>query len=202
MIKIISIDDHRLFFEGLKAIMEKEEDLLLLNGFEKNIKIEEIADLLPDILLLDVHLPGKSGIQLAKEFKSTHPEIKIILLSMEVDFSYIHELNEIGVEAYVSKEIETSQLLETIREVHKGSMFFPISPTLPTTNVLSESFNFTEREIEIYEFVKKGFTNPQIAEKLHLSIWTVKTHRKNIKQKLNIKNGFKIPINPLEEEDD
>ena len=198
MIKIISIDDHRLFFEGLKAIMEREKDLILINGFEKNFKVDTITAQQPDILLLDIHLPGKSGIQLAKEFKSENPKIKIILLSMEVDFSYTHELHDIGVEAYISKEIETSQLLKTIRDVHTGSIVFPSSPTLHTSNILSESFNLTEREIEIYEFVKKGFTNPQIAEELHLSIWTVKTHRKNIKQKLNIKNRFKIPTNFLD----
>lgn len=194
MIKIISIDDHRLFFEGLKAIIEKEADLDLINGFENSIDLIEVAELNPDILLLDVHLPGKSGIQLAKEFKSKYPHIKIILLSMEVDFSYIHELEDLGVEAYISKEIESEQLLETIRSVYAGKVFTPSTPSLPTSNVLSESFNLTEREIEIYEFIKKGFTNPQIAEQLNLSIWTVKTHRKNIKQKLNIKQGFKIPI--------
>src|SRR5690606_6515987 len=194
MIKIISIDDHRLFFEGLKAIIEKEADLDLINGFDKSIDVIEVAEGNPDILLLDVHLPGKSGIQLAKEFKSKYPHIKIILLSMEVDFSYIHELEDLGVEAYISKEIETEQLLETIRSVYSGKVFHPSTPCLPTSNVLSESFNLTKREIEIYEFIKKGFTNPQIAEQLNLSIWTVKTHRKNIKQKLNIKDGFKIPI--------
>ena len=194
MIKIISIDDHRLFFEGLKAIIEKEGDLSIINGFDKSIDVIEVAEGNPDILLLDVHLPGKSGIQLAKEFKSKYPHIKIILLSMEVDFSYIHELEDLGVEAYVSKEIETEQLLETIRSVYSGKVFHPSTPSLPTSNVLSESFNLTKREIEIYEFIKKGFTNPQIAEQLNLSIWTVKTHRKNIKQKLNIKDGFKIPI--------
>ncbi|NLN32348.1 MAG: response regulator transcription factor [Flavobacteriaceae bacterium] len=194
MIKIISIDDHRLFFEGLKAIIEKEGDLSIINGFDKSIDVIEVAEGNPDILLLDVHLPGKSGIQLAKEFKSKYPHIKIILLSMEVDFSYIHELEDLGVEAYISKEIETEQLLETIRSVYSGKVFHPSTPSLPTSNVLSESFNLTKREIEIYEFIKKGFTNPQIAEQLNLSIWTVKTHRKNIKQKLNIKDGFKIPI--------
>ena len=194
MIKIISIDDHRLFFEGLKAIIEKEGDLSIINGFDKSIDVIEVAEGNPDILLLDVHLPGKSGILLAKEFKSKYPHIKIILLSMEVDFSYIHELEDLGVEAYISNEIETEQLLETIRSVYSGKVFHPSTPSLPTSNVLSESFNLTKREIEIYEFIKKGFTNPQIAEQLNLSIWTVKTHRKNIKQKLNIKDGFKIPI--------
>ncbi len=206
MIKIISIDDHLLFFEGLKAIMEKEQEISLSNGYKKELNIPQMIESdKPDIILLDVHLPGKSGIALAKEIKNEYPAVKIIMLSMEVDNTYLHELEATGIEAYISKEIEANQLLKIIRDVYNGNTFYlndSVSIPNPTTDILSDNFNFTEREIEIYEYIKKGLTNQHIADLLYLSIWTVKTHRKNIKQKLSIKNGFKIPVTNIDEKQD
>lgn len=206
MIKIISIDDHKLFFEGLNAILEKEHDLFLMNGYDKiDVLNEFLKDEKPDIILLDVYLQGKSGITLAKEIKSIFPHIKIIMLSMEVDSTYLHELAAIGVNAYLSKELEAHQLLEVIRETYSGKTFSFDHPTISQTSkseILSDSFHLTEREIEVLEYIKKGFTNQTIAEVLHRSIWTIKTHRKNIKQKLNIKSGFKFPNDSIYLDDD
>lgn len=198
MIKIISIDDHKLFFEGLNAIMEKETDFVLINGYEKINEIQEFLNLeKPDVILLDIYLQEKSGITLARAIKSKYPHIKIIMLSMEIDNNYLHEFSAIGVEAYLSKEIEAHQLIEIIKKVYNGESF-DISETdfsqQSKSEVLSDSFNLTDREIEVFEYIKRGYTNQAIADVLHRSIWTIKTHRKNIKQKLSIKSGFKFPV--------
>ena len=193
MIKIISIDDHKLFFAGLSAIMEQEDDLLLINGFEQLKDLNSFLEIeKPDMILLDIHLQSKSGIAIAKEIKYQFPEIKIMMLSMDVDHTYFHELTDIGVEAYLSKEIEAHVLINLIRKIQSGERLqFEKNKVTPYTKseILSDNFNLTEREIEILNFIKKGYTNQQIADALFRSIWTIKTHRKNIKQKLSIKNG-------------
>lgn len=201
MIRLISIDDHRLFYEGLKALIDKESDICLVNGYDNGIQIEKIlADDKPDIILLDVHLPVKSGIRIAKEIRELNSNIKIIILSLEVDYAFANDLKAIGVEAYVSKEIDAGGLLDLIREVWKGKKFEFQVPSVSNNDksmILSEEFKLTDREIMVYEYIKRGYTNQDIADALCRSVMTIMTHRKNIKQKLRIAQGHKLPMDAI-----
>lgn len=201
MIRLISIDDHRLFYEGLKALIDKESDISLINGYDNGMQIEQILlENSPHVVLLDVHLPVKSGIRIAREIKEFNPAIKIIVLSLEVDYAFTNDLKTIGVEAYVSKEIDAEHLLDMIREVWKGKTFefqTPSSSSSDKSTILSEEFKLTDREIEVYEYIKRGFTNQDIADALCRSVMTIMTHRKNIKQKLRIAQGQKLPMNDI-----
>ncbi|MBL1410688.1 response regulator [Sphingobacterium faecale] len=201
MIRLVSIDDHRLFYEGLKALLDKADDMLLVNSYDNGLKISNVllCDR-PDIVLLDIHLPVKSGISIAREIKSFAPEVKIIMLSLEVNYAFAHDLKAIGVEAYVSKEIDAEGLLKLIREVWKGEVYDFYTHTAPIADkvhILSEEFSLTDREIEVYEYIKRGFTNQYIADVMNRSVLTIMTHRKNIKQKLRIVQGNKLPFDDI-----
>lgn len=192
MISVVSIDDHCLFYQGLKAILDKESDLDLVAGYENGNDIHEIVQHdAPDVILLDVHLPGKSGISIAEKIKHIAPAIKVIMLSMEVELLFIEKLESIGVEAYVSKYIGASDLLDLIRAVNAGETF-PLSVLhhagAKIPNLLTEEYCLTERELEVYEYTERGFSSEEIAKILFRSVWTIRTHRKNIKQKLKMKD--------------
>lgn len=193
MIRVVSIDDHRLFSQGLKAIMDAEAGIELVGAYEDGSMLAEIIQRdKPDVVLLDVHLPSKSGVAIAKEIKSISTDIKVIMLSMDVDQVFIERLESIAVEAYVAKDIEANDLLSLIRDVYAGEVF-DLSVLnyagSKLVNVLVDEFNLTERELEVYEYIEKGYNSEEIADILYRSVWTIRTHRKNIRQKLKMKKG-------------
>lgn len=201
MIKLVSIDDHRLFYEGLKALLDRAEDMQLINSYDNGMNIAAILSQdKPDIILLDIHLPIKSGITIAREIKTLSASVKIIMLSLEVNYAFVHDLKSIGVEAYVSKEIDADGLLQLIRDVWEGKVYdyhVQVVSSVDKPHILSEEFHLTEREIEVYEYIRRGFTNQYIADVLNRSVLTIMTHRKNIKQKLRIAQGHKLPFDDI-----
>ena len=192
MIRVVTIDDHRLFVDGIKAILTKSGDMNLVNGYYGIVNVQEmLAADKPDIVLMDMYMPEKSGVALAKEIKTYAPEVKIMLLSMEVDKLFVSELQDIGVEAYVSKELEARQLLEMIRKVYDGEIFYQATPLIAHEwlDVMTDDFHLTDREIEVLEYIKQGKTNKEIALLTNRSVWTIMTHRRNIRNKIKLLKG-------------
>lgn len=196
MIKLLSIDDHKLFYQGLEAIFAPREDMLILQGYDQGVLWSQFSVHLPDVVLLDMYMPNLSGITVAKQIKKRFPYIKIIMLSLEVSALYLNELKALGIEGYLSKNIDTEELVDAVRAVYSGELVYHVQTVTPVKaiEVLRNDFGLTTRELEIYELVRQGRSSKEIAEELSRSILTVNTHRKNIRQKLKLNYKETDPI--------
>ena len=191
-IKIVLVDDHSLFTEGLMQILDPIEDIQVIATFrdgETMLKSDEIHR--ADVLLLDINLPGNSGISIAEKMKPYFGSLKIICLSMLFEENILEKLREIGVSGYLPKFIHTSELIEAIRKATSGKTVFYEEKAKAVSNVKvwTSDFKLTNREIEILQLIKDGKSTKEISEILHRSQFTIETHRKNMIRKLNLKNS-------------
>lgn len=192
VIKIVLVDDHSLFTEGLMQILDPIEDIQVIATFrdgETMLKSDEIHK--ADVLLLDINLPGNSGISIAERMKPYFGSLKIICLSMLFEENILEKLKEIGVSGYLPKFIHTSELIEAIRKATTGKTVFYEEKAKAVSNVKvwTSDFKLTNREIEILQLIKDGKSTKEISEILHRSQFTIETHRKNMIRKLNLKNS-------------
>jgi DNA-binding NarL/FixJ family response regulator len=187
--KILLIDDHQLFNDGVKSLLSSEPNIEIVGQvFEAKSVLYEIQKLSPQLLFLDINLPDGNGIELAKNIVKDFPKIKIILLTMYDDFMLLKEAKKVGVQGYILKNTSKKQLLQAVQAVMEGNTFFDesISKVSDSTNreEISKKYSLTEREIEIVRFVRDGLDSYQIADKMNLSYHTIKTHRRNIHFKI------------------
>ena len=187
---ILIIDDHQLFGLGLKELLLKQESFEVLGPF-KNIHDIHAAIQAnhPQLLLLDINLNGVNGLDLGKKIKIDYPKLKIIILTMYEHAVFLKQSKEYGMDGYLLKDSEPQILIKDINNVLNGGQAF--LEIIEESNIgLKDDFaakhRLSEREIEIGHEICKGLNNNEIAEKLFLSYHTVKTHRKNIYQKLKI----------------
>ncbi len=196
MIHAFIADDHLMFRQGLKTLLEKTKEIVVVGEADTGQDtLKRVARLKPDIIILDVGMPGLNGIEVAKRIKKIHPVAKILFLSMHADVFFTMEALKAGALGYVLKEDSFTQLVEAIKIVNSGKIF--LSPVLeePVMKGLLQiarksdeesSRVLTEREKEILQLIAEGMTNQNIAESLCISVNTVDTHRKNIMNKLGI----------------
>ena len=192
VIKIVLVDDHSLFTEGLMQILDPIKDIQVIATFrdgETMLKSDEIHR--ADVLLLDINLPGNSGISIAEKMKPYFGSLKIICLSMLFEENILEKLKEIGVSGYLPKFIHTNELVEAIRKATTGKTVFYEEKAKAVSNVKvwTSDFKLTNREIEILQLIKDGKSTKEISEILHRSQFTIETHRKNMIRKLNLKNS-------------
>lgn len=196
--KILIADDHKIFLDGLNLILNEINYIKIVaqasNGKEA---IEAFKNIEIDIAIIDLNMNDFSGIDLISALKSIQPKCKIIVLSMVDDSSIIKSLLNNYIDAYVIKYGGKQELLEALHSIDQGIPY--ISPSINLNQLETEkkqSLNYgniwieklTKREIEIIKLIALQMNSSQISEKLFLSYYTVKTHRKNILQKLELKN--------------
>ena len=169
------------------------------SGEEALVKIES---LLPDVVLLDINMPGMNGIETAKQIIQDFTSVKIIILSMEVTQDHISEAIKAGVSGYLAKDTKKEILAEAIRKVMTGEQFFgeKVSQVIfkgfykqsKGERVASENKVLSKREVEVLQQIASGLSNREIADKLFISIRTVDAHRNHIMQKLNLKSTAQL----------
>lgn len=194
---VMIADDHNLFINGLCMLLQSEPDVEVISTAANG---KELLSLLhthtPHVILLDINMPGINGFEALKRINAYYPKIKVIMLSTYNEEQLIEKARAEGARGYLFKNVERDELLGTMRRVHNGELCFPKKTV--STSAFEESdpflkqFQLTKREFELLQFIKQNYTNQQIADKLCLSIYTVETHRKNIMQKLNLKNPVEL----------
>ena len=197
-ISLIIADDHTLFIDGLCLLLGSEPGIEILtiaaNGRELMNLLHTYA---PDIILLDINMPGFNGFESLSRIKSLYPKIKVVMLSTYNEEHLIEKAKAGGANGYMFKNADKSELINAIRLVSQGQLCFPYkqpaaSPAFDEQDPFLKQFQLTKRELELLQLIKQNLTNQQMADQLYLSIYTVETHRKNIMQKLNLKNPVEL----------
>ncbi len=197
-ISIAIADDHPLVLNGLKIVLNQFANRFELlwqaaNGNEVLQNLEDYS--LPDVLLLDIQMPEKDGMETCKIIHQKHPAVRIIALTNFEDVFYVKNMMKNGAQGYLLKTADIEVLLTAIETVYEGEEFFDeaIKSKLIQDSLFGKRRSgltplLTRREKEVLKFIIDEFTNPQIAEKLFLSLRTVEKHRTSLLQKLGVKN--------------
>lgn len=192
MIRVFIVDDHPVVVEGIKSLLSGERDIDWQgHALTAAACIEALTTKKIDVLLMDINLPDKSGVDLCKEIKTNYPAIHVLALSTLNQPSFINKIMNNGGSGYMLKNAGKDELLEAIRQVAEGENYLSDEASILIQNALQEKADtpyLTRREKEILGLIAAGMTTPEIAEKLFVSPWTVEGHRKSIMTKLRVKN--------------
>lgn len=204
-IKIHLTDDHQIIIDGLLAVLKLEEDFEVV-GFSLNGEglYDRLSENKADVLIMDINMPDRDGIDILKEFESKGFPCKVIILSSYDDLKLIKEVLKIGVSGYLSKKCAGENITDAIRSVYKGEQYFSDSIKNKILNSFSgiESTNssneekapipngITKREMEILQLIAQEYSTKEIGRELTLSTNTVDTHRKKLMRKLQVKNSI------------
>ncbi len=191
MISVALTDDHFIILEGLKRILNDIPDIEVTDVYKNGDELlEGLQQRLPDVLLLDVHMPGKDGVEVAGIVSKKYSQVKIIALTNTEMPGIIKGMLAAGCVGYILKDSSPDIIEEAIRTVHTGENYMHPSISRQMMNNLFAPAHksLTKREKEILLLITEELTNQQIADKLFLSLRTVENHRNNLLQKLDVKN--------------
>lgn len=197
--KILIVDDHPMMREGLAQLIGSEPDLSVCGQSETAFQaMDAIAALKPDLVLLDITLPDKSGLELIKDIQAMHANQPVLVISMHDESLYAERVLRAGGRGYIMKQEGGKKLMLAIRQVLSGQIYvsekmsakiLEIFSGRRSENQSSPVAQLTDREFEVFQLIGAGKGTREIAEHLHLSVKTVEVHRANIKQKLQLKTA-------------
>jgi DNA-binding NarL/FixJ family response regulator len=194
MIRIIFVDDHEIFHDCIRHLFGMQENMQMLGVANNGRTAVRLArELSPEVMVMDISMPGLNGIDATRQILSDNPRIKIIALSMHAERQIVQQILKAGAHGYVLKECAFEELITAIQAVVRGNRY--LSPRI-TSVVLEDylrgaeveetSVALTNREREVLQLIAEGKTSKQIADALHLSAKTVETHRAQLQRKLNL----------------
>ena len=196
-IAVLLVDDHAVVRQGLRALIEAEGDMVVVGEAENGRQaVAQTKKLLPDVVVMDVAMPGMNGLEATRQIVRNVPSAKVLVLTSYGDEDYVAQLLEAGAIGYLVKQTAAADLLRAIREVRGGNKFF--SPAIAKRlrqqdreaflgrQSVSRIARLTSREAEVLQLVAEGLANKQIAAELSISIKTVEKHRQQAMNKLNI----------------
>lgn len=199
-IKLLIVDDHRILVAGLKKLFEYSATVQVTGvAFSGKECRSAIIKELPDVILLDINLPDASGIDLCKEIKSQHPEIKIVALSSFNEYAIVRRMLENGASGYVVKNAMPEEIKMSVEMAANNASFLCEEIDLLMRKRSKNPIWLTPREKELLKLIVDGFTNHEIAEKMFLGVETINSYRKNLLIKLGAKNTAILVRMALEE---
>jgi two-component system, NarL family, response regulator NreC len=193
VISVVLVDDHAVVRSGIRLLLDGQDDIEVIgeagNGKDAIFRARALK---PDVILLDVVMPGESGIEVLPTLLKESPETKILVLSMQDDPRYVREAFAVGAHGYVLKEAADEEVVSAIREIARGGRY--VHPALGARMVTAdaeeraavEADPLSEREREVLHLLALGHTNQEIAQQLYISVRTAESHRAHIMQKLRL----------------
>lgn len=187
--KIFIVDDHYMVIEGIRSLLQQEKEIEWLgHAMTADSCMAFLQQQLPDVILMDINLPDKSGIDLCAEVKKKYPGVFIIGLSTFNQLSFIQRMMDNGASGYLLKNATQEEILTGISTVMKGKLYLSAEAATSLQQSRHEIPVLTRREKEVLELIASGMTNNEIAAKLFVSVATVDTHRKNLLAKFDARN--------------
>ena len=211
-IRLMIADDHELFRRGLRMVLEDEDDIEVIDeAGDGEAAVEMAREHAPDVVVMDVRMPGLTGIQAARRIKEEEPGTKILVLTISDEEDDLYEAIKAGANGYLLKEISIDEIAHAVRSVHSGQSL--ISPSMASK--LLDEFSamikkeeqkeevpaprLTPREMEVLEHVAQGMNNREIAKALFISENTVKNHVRNILEKLHLHSRMEAVVYAVRE---
>jgi two-component system response regulator NreC len=202
-IRILIADDHGVLRAGLRALLSAESELEVIEEATNGDEALKLAkELQPDIVLMDISMPGATGIDVTRRLKQIMPDVRILILTVHEDEGLLQEAIQAGASGYIVKRAVESELIDAIRAVWRGDLY--VHPTM--TRALFKDISspaltktkdapvetLTPREIDVLQLIAQGYTNRQMADMLSISVRTVESHRSNLMGKLNMHSRVEL----------
>lgn len=194
-IKIVIADDHAMFRDGIKAMIELEPSMEVIGEADNEIAILEVCQSkMPDVVLMDISMGNTDGIVVTQKLKKLMPELKVLAVSMHNESQYIKSMLDHGANGYILKTTGRNEMLSAIQAVNSGATFLSSDVSLNLLKGLNQTqtpelIKLTPREIEVLKMIANEHSNQEIADTLFISSRTVDTHRRNLLEKLALKNN-------------
>jgi DNA-binding NarL/FixJ family response regulator len=186
-IRVLIADDHALVRAGLRALLAAQPDIEVVGEAQDGVVVvERCRQFAPEVVLMDLTMPGRGGIPAIEELRREFPAIKVLVLTMHEDEAYMHQAQLAGAAGYVLKKALATELLRALRVVHAGETHFPATLPVAKKSSFAPLELITEREREVVSLIALGHTNAEIAGTLHISEKTVETHRAHVFEKLGL----------------
>lgn len=200
MINIAVADDHPIFRAGIKQIIEDEDNMSVIFQSSNGLDLEHyLKNNTADIIILDISLPDKNGLEIIKEVKILHPKIPVLMLSMYSEDIYAVRAAKAGAAGYLNKEEAPEKLIEALNEIYTGENYFSRTVMDSMTKYLVKSVDelkphesLSDREFEVMQDLASGLSVSEIAAEKFLSVKTISTYRKRILEKMNMKSNSEI----------
>lgn len=202
MIDIVVTDDHRMFTDALGGFFTPETGIRLCGSAASGDELMQLLKkVMPHVILLDINMPGMNGITTTSQLRKKYPEIKILIVTMYRTREFIFSLYKLGVDGYLLKNTGREELITAIKTVYNGGAYFSedVNNTILGEKQVERPDHFEEvtpsfskRETEIVRLLSDGLSTQEVADKLFLSYYTVETHRKNLLNKLNLRNTAEL----------
>jgi two-component system NarL family response regulator len=199
MIRILLVDDHAMIREALRMVLEKDSEIHVAEAGDGETALRMAAEWQPEIVIMDVSLPGMSGIETTRQLLARHPEIRVLALSTYDEPAIVQQMLEIGVKGYISKSEAGAELIQGIRRIRAGFNYLcPQAAGLlagslhKSAAMPSENTTLTTREHQIAALLAVGKTASEAAKQLYISPNTVDVHRRNLMRKLGLRNAVEL----------
>lgn len=205
-IKVLLVDDHTIVRDSIAIMLAQLDDIQIVGSLSSGEElISKVRDLNPDMIIMDIHMKGMTGIEATRWVKERNSKVKVILLSMEVKKELVSAGIQSGIDGYLPKDVEKATLIEAIRVVNRGEKYFNEA----ITNLVFEDFynrevsarqtkqhlqltDLSKREMEVLQLVAAGKSDKEVADQLFISAKTVNTHKMHILDKLGLKNTVEL----------
>ena len=186
--RVLLTDDHAILIEGLRAYLSYYDDVEVVGEAHDGAEaLASVAELQPDIVLMDIAMPGINGITATRLIREQYPQTRVLVLTQHEEKQYVLALLKAGASGYILKRALGSDLINALRTVARGGTFlYPTVATLLVEEMKHPTVSLTPREAEVLQHIVRGETSSQIAESLSLSVKTVEWHRSNLMSKLNV----------------
>ncbi len=199
MIKIVIADDHAIVREGLKRIVSSDEDMEVVGeAIDGNEVMQRVRELTFDVLVLDLSMPGRNGMETIKLVRSEKPKLRVLVLSMHQELQYAVRAIRSGASGYLTKESAPDLLVQAIRKIAGGGAYVSAEVAeqlalhaMPGSTALPHE-SLTQREFEVMQLLVSGLSVTHVAAKINLSVKTVSTHKANLMQKMALENHSEL----------